>query len=72
MTEGEFAPFIEGLIRAEEHNRKLLKPCPFCGGEAKIGIGMGEYWVMCTNCEASSGMSTVNGAIELWNRRVEE
>ena len=22
MTEGEFAPFIEGLIRAEEHDRK--------------------------------------------------
>ena len=54
-----------------------LKPCPFCGGEAKVGCE--KYWqpkvsrrIICTNCYSSSGWyRTEEEAIELWNRRSE-
>lgn len=52
-----------------------LKPCPFCGNEAKIMRGCGEDWVQCTNpkCECASSMHTMTSqAIQIWNRRVKE
>lgn len=50
-----------------------LKPCPFCGGKAKLdtmGLMCQNYVVYCTKChaEAESAGSTAK-AIELWNRR---
>lgn len=37
-----------------------LKPCPFCGGEAKIKAASKEYigftiWCECKNCYAQAG-----------------
>lgn len=63
-----------------KNNRKKLKECPFCGGEAKVeyfkGINNGRIVaaeVMCTKCRASSGTyRTKEESIEAWNRRVEE
>lgn len=58
-----------------ENDPKALRPCPFCGGEAKIMYGCGEDWVECTNpkCQCASSMHTMtNRAIEIWNRRVNE
>lgn len=45
-------------------------PCPFCGG-APEGAMTGVLWVVCSECEASSGGSshTVEGALADWNRR---
>ena len=76
MTEGEFAPFIEGLIAAEEADRITLLKCPFCGSndvkfdERDEGLG-----VLCRNCGvwATSGWFYIRNpedAIELWNKRV--
>lgn len=56
-----------------------LKPCPFCGGEAKAMTSRfsSGYFVECTVCGAHSrgfkGMlSYENGEVaESWNRRVE-
>lgn len=49
-----------------------LKPCPFCGGEAKLTVFLGKLCVACTNCLGaivpSVGM-TKKEAIEAWNRR---
>ena len=46
-----------------------LKPCPFCGGEAKINKR--EYSIECTRCSAYMGyFYTKQEAIEAWNRRV--
>lgn len=50
-----------------------LKPCPFCGCEAKIyGNGYGMRFVECQVCGAASSMDFKSeGAVSLWNRRAE-
>ena len=60
-----------------------LKPCPFCGGEAKVcGFhyslhGMGDpqdFCVVCNSCSASSYhyANKPEKAIAAWNRRVND
>lgn len=47
-----------------------LKPCPFCGGVAYFDSGVGEYWVRCGSCGASSRLNNFpENAIDDWNRR---
>ena len=49
-----------------------LKPCPFCGGVAKI---LEHYWdveVYCIECQASNRGDSKAEAIEAWNRRAED
>lgn len=50
-----------------------LKPCPFCGGEAKI-MKMGyPHWVYCCECGAKVHGRTNDekDSIKAWNRRAE-
>ena len=63
-----------------------LKPCPFCGSEAKILKAKANasgtrfaFWVQCTNTELEECVcapftrdyETEKGAVEAWNRRAE-
>lgn len=54
-----------------------LKPCPFCGGKARLFVSNGVR-VFCTKCSATTrilvdservGTSTVEDVIKAWNRR---
>jgi Lar family restriction alleviation protein len=58
-----------------------LKPCPFCGGKAKMAHELPRpadqkieaWWVMCYRCLAKTdGFGTELLATEAWNRRAEE
>ena len=56
-----------------------LKPCPFCGGQAKVKCtrvaeDLEDTWVECTNCFVSTdriegAYCEPEAAIDLWNRR---
>lgn len=52
-----------------------LKPCPFCGGQAETNYGRFDYnyfGVHCNNCDAYVSDCDSEGAIEKWNRRIDE
>lgn len=49
-----------------------LKPCPFCGGEAKLDIFADMYVVHCKNygCQCqTTAHCRKEDAVEAWNRR---
>lgn len=49
-----------------------LKPCPFCGGEAKLFEDKDYqiYSVTCTECDAGTNAYGIEqDAIEAWNGR---
>lgn len=55
-----------------------LKPCPFCGGKARLDIierydGANTFFVRCTICQTTMPLkSEYSEAIAAWNRRVNE
>lgn len=47
-----------------------LKPCPFCGGNARIyNGGAGNNFVMCDDCKSTSDDCSKDRAVEKWNTR---
>lgn len=55
-----------------------LKPCPFCGGEARItfiSFPFGNrYHVCCSDCGATTGplVASPKNAEKAWNRRADK
>lgn len=62
-----------------------LKPCPFCGGDARLWVWSegGGVCVRCTNCYCQTSTksddallkhldSAVERVIEAWNRRAQD
>ena len=75
MNDGGFGPWVEGLIMAEEHDRRMPRPCPFCGNEEveTMDITDTASIVYCPKCYAAGPEGTSEEeAIEKWNRRVKE
>lgn len=53
-----------------------LKPCPFCGGEAKMhptsSAAHGVYWARCIECGVETRASYIlDDAVKAWNRRAD-
>lgn len=68
-----------------ERQKIKLKPCPFCGGEARLKkhYRLEQTWyVQCSKCGIKtknsvqtpyeSWKTTMNYPVRLWNRRVED
>lgn len=52
-----------------------LKPCPFCGSDAGLGLAPLKptpAWVECLKCPATIDADTEAAAIAAWNRRAQE
>ena len=49
-----------------------LKPCPFCGGEARLGMDFDWHFVYCIECQAQIERDYEKEAIDAWNRRAED
>ena len=68
------------LIGLDETTIKILKPCPFCGSEAKlIKTGKSNYNARCTNyaekCPASFimvGQKSKKLTMQRWNSRADD
>lgn len=50
-----------------------LKPCPFCGGEAKRNDDM-QRWgdVYCNGCGCNMLTGNMKSAIKAWNTRIQD
>ena len=70
---GGFANTVKRSVRdVFSNDSQTLRRCPFCGGKALIVTAVGESWVLCSKCKATTSMHTSERfAIAAWNRRAD-
>jgi len=75
-----------GMTEYQKERQKIsLKPCPFCGGEARLKkhYRLEQTWyVQCnkcgirtknfTQCAYEPWKTVMNAPVQLWNRRIED
>lgn len=75
-----------GMTEYQIERQKIsLKPCPFCGGEARLRKHQRleqTWYVQCndcgirtknyTQCAYESWKTAMNAPVHIWNRRVED
>ena len=68
-------PFKESRIECQIawlYQEVGLKPCPFCGGEAKLDKDVDKFLVTCKSCGCGTVIvSDEKLAVLFWNKRVE-
>ena len=58
---------------SETPEKQVLKPCPFCGGEAVLCRALWGDFIKCPDCEATTKSSNdFDKAVGFWNRRAGE
>ena len=78
VLEEEFIQQLRELILGEVAfpEESMLLPCPFCGGDASLGSGVGYTFVNCPDCGISNNTIADmtkfkrEHAIDHWNTRV--
>ena len=70
-----FIETLDGLKKTLEEMKgniePELKPCPFCGSDAKVVEWYTAWFVQCHLCQSTSNfVDKREEAIEAWNRRV--
>ena len=70
------------VLWSESDMEERMKPCPFCGGEAKLvkrkfKVGFypsgGTYYIHCKKCLVTTQPRTsAESVIETWNRRTND
>jgi Lar family restriction alleviation protein len=51
-------------------SNKELKPCPFCGSEAKYENSDGYHYIICDECGARNFGFSKESAFDEWNSRI--
>ena len=68
-------------MATQKKNNKLIKSCPFCGGDCKAWASniVTEATIVCSECDAYNAyfagkteMSAAKKAIKAWNKRPKE
>ena len=60
-------------ILGREDPAKILKPCPFCGGESFVGKTDGLFYAECEECHICTALYyEEKRAINTWNRRAKD
>lgn len=79
----EAMPILEPCLEGPCGDYSNLKPCPFCGGKAKLETCLEReynslidyYFIRCTSCGCRTGTyppEYMHEAAERWNRRAED
>lgn len=77
VQSGELAPCPildfewRDIPSVSEHDAEELKPCPHCGGSAKLLFGAKPHYVSvtCRDCGCSTSMGPETDVKARWNRR---
>ena len=78
MTIDEIGYLMQAVEKVEMLKEKALKPCPFCGKDARVEEDLRfeqkpydfpKYYVQCKGCHIRTKVGELRYAVERWNTR---